>query len=255
MKNYIHTCWILLGWFVHGSVTFAQGSAVVLPMSKYVLKQEDRISFQVHNQLNSHMMMDVNYRCEVDGEDLDGDICMKYFTVKFGSEMNLKKIEIPQLSSVRGEVSLQLPVKRFALFKPIFTPMTTHEKKTEGVAFDFSYQPGYIFLVSPEPANLSLPKFTVRSTNTEQVAIFDFDIAEMVTPAIASISAKIIDKENKKMMRFTRLASEKIIDPRRKTLRLEAGYAPPGDKTFACYELLVQWVSDKRIQKITNCNQ
>jgi hypothetical protein len=243
--------YILLGFETRA---VAQGSAVIMPMSQYLMKQEKTASFNVHNQLKNPMTMDVAYECEVDGVAIKSDECTRYFNLKISNEINPKKFEIQSSGSVEAYVQMIQAAKRYALFKPVFSPIVAGDSRSNSVAFDFSYQPGILYILNADPVSIATPKFSTRVTDTEKIAVFDLDLQTMTMPAVASISAKIMDKDSKKMMRFVRLASDKIIDPYRKTVTLEAGYAPPKDTSNACFEVIIQWLSTKSLQKLSNCH-
>ena len=240
--------------FMLSATGFAQGSMVIMPMSKHVLKQQDVVSMNVHNQLQVPLLADVNLECEIDGQGLAGEDCTKYFRLKLGGEINPKKIEIPKSGSIAGDVEMILAAKRYGLLKPVFSPISSGGKKGDGVAFEFSYQPGYLILINPDPVTLGLPKFSTRVNGDQKVAMFELDLTTLTMPAVASISAKILDKKTKKMMRFARLASDKIFDPIRKTVTLEAGYAPAKDESETCFDLIVQWASTTTLQKLSSCH-
>ena len=139
---------------------FAQGSIVIVPMSKHALTQDEVISFRVHNQLNSAVMIDLTFECDVDGQSLTAEECRKYFELKIAGEVNPKKIEIPKTGNVGADVKMISAAKKYALFKPVFSPISGAERKADGVAFDFSYQPGFVFFISPDSPTLNPPKFS-----------------------------------------------------------------------------------------------
>lgn len=232
---------------------YCQGSAVIMPMSSHVVGQDQKMTFQIYNQLESVLSMDIQMLCEVDGVTLKGLDCSKYFRLKLGDKINPTRIDIAKTGSVAGEVEFSEVPQKYGLIKPIFTPIRSGESKFNSVAFEFSYQPGYLFLVNSETATLEKPVFSTRVIKDEKVAIFEFNPSSLSMPAVASISAKISAIESKKTIRFARLASEKIIDPKRKKLVLETSYTSAKDDTPTCYDLIIQWVSSKSIQKISDC--
>jgi hypothetical protein len=236
-----------------GSDLFAQGTAIVMPMSKYVFSKDEAVVFTIHNQLSEPLTFEVIPKCDVDGEVLEGKQCLNYFAMDFSGEFRSGKIEVPKAGSVQGKVRLNASPKRYALYKPLIAPVRNKKKLGGGVGFEFRYQPGYLFLVAPEKAEFPMPNVTFRSSEQEKLAVLDFDLKSLTMPSPASISAKIIDKSSGKMLRFVRLASEKIFDPARGQVKLEAGYAPPKDEHVICLDIIVQWLSTNTVQKINNC--
>lgn len=234
---------------------FGQGAAVIIPMSQYILDKSEPANFHVHNQLQRNLAMNIDIKCDVDGMEMNGEECLNIFQIKIDNNVNPRRIEIMKSGSLRGRVELIKSPKQYALLKPIFSPDKVGESKYNAVSFDFSYQPGYLFLLSSQTPNLTNPTYTTRVVNDEKFAVFEFDLKDFTMPAVASISAKIAAVDTKKTIRFVRLASEKIIDPRRKSLTLESSFASSKDEAKTCFDLIIQWISSKSIQKISNCTQ
>jgi hypothetical protein len=230
-----------------------QGAAVVMPMSHFVFSKDETISFQVHNQLNDSLVLGVDHKCEVDGVELDRTGCAKYFSLQFDVASDGSKIELPKEGSVKGVVSLISTPLRYALFKPLMAPPTGRQKAAEGVSFEFKYQPGYLFIINPDKAELKMPVVSNRMADDQTFSKFEFDLKILSMPAVASLSAKIMDMKSKKMLRFARLASEKILDPTREKIVLEAGYNSVVDPSYVCFEFIIQWVSTRSLQKLTDC--
>lgn len=232
----------------------AQGSAVVMPMSKYVLNKDEVVNFHIYNQLSETLLLDITPKCDVDGRIFEGEQCAKYFSLQMQSGVSGGKIDVPKGGSVQGSVKLVGFVKRYALFKPLIAPVFNKKSSGSSVGFEFRYQPGYLFVISQEKTEFTVPKVSFRSTSEEKLVVLDFDLKSLPMPSVATLSAKVMEQKSNKMIRFVRLASEKIFDPARGQIKLEAGYAPPKDERAICLDIIVQWLSSNSIQKINTCS-
>jgi len=252
MVRFVWFMVILTAGVMNGQA-FAQGAAVVMPMSKYVFSKDEVVDLQIHNQLDDHLLLNITPKCEVDGTILEGKECSKFFALDFAHGGNVDKIDVPKNGSIQGSVRLIGAPQRYALYKPLIAPVNNKKPLNGGVSFEFRYQPGYLFIINADKAEFGMPRLSSRSTSEEKIAVLDFDLKSLTMPSVASVSAKVIDKKSNKMIRFVRLASEKIFDPARGSITLEAGYAPPKDDAVICLDIIVQWLSTKSLQKINNC--
>jgi len=237
-----------------GSRSLAQGTAVVLPLSKVVTSAQEVITFQIHSQVNEELRLKVDYFCEVDGVELSSVDCLKNFVLSFDRPLNDQILQLPDSStSAQGTLTLTNSPQKYAFFKPLFAPVSSAEKRKEGLSFDFKYQPGYLFLIKPDQPSIQSLSYSERITNDAKIAHFELDLSSLTMPHVASISAKIMDKSSRKLIRFVRLASEKILDPKRMKIEMEAPYGAPNLATQTCYELIIQWNSSTSMQKLTSC--
>lgn len=248
---------IVLFWGISARV-YAQGSAVLTPMSAFTVDPAATLTFHINNRAEDALKMKIQWKCDVDGKDLEGQACLDMFQVEFDSSTDIKDVlEIP----VRGRVQVAVRLKgdkakeqiKYAIFKPMFKPEVKKEAKENSIAFEFAYQPGMLFLVHPSDEKLTSVKFSTDVLLDARRAKFDFDLRSIKVPSVASISSKIYDVKTKKVMRFMRMASSKIIDPRRETLTLETEFAPKTEKADVCYQAFIENITSKSIYSISNC--
>ena len=244
---------ILLTVLLMCSHARAQGSAVVMPMSKYVLNKDEVVNFSIYNQLNEALLLNITPKCDVDGQILEGEQCAQFFSLQFQSGASSGKVDVAKGGSVQASVKLVGGPKRYALFKPLISPVFNKKSSESSVGFEFRYQPGYLFIISQEKSEFPPPKVSFRSTSEEKIAVLDFDLKSLPMPSVATLSAKVIDQKSNKLIRFVRLASEKIFDPARGQIKLEAGYASPKDERAICLDIIVQWLATNSVQKINSC--
>jgi hypothetical protein len=228
---------ITLSW---STQLLGQGAAIFLPLSQTVFGNQDNIPFRISNRLTTSLMMKIHLHCEVDGNMLEGDACQNFFRLIVDGRQEHERITIPASGMANAMVSLKTSVKRYAFFKPRFEPQIDDAQAPKGVSFVFDYQPGYLFLVGAKNNHLGRPVFAVESDRHSRNARFTFDVNQLQHPQLVSVSAKIINAETKQMVRFLRLANEKIVDPRRGDFQLVAEYAPLDDASTVCYQLFIQ---------------
>ena len=235
---------------------FAQGSAVVMPLSKAVYSAEEVISFQVHNLQDDELTLAIEPKCELDGTSLVAAACNSTFKVTYDPNPKNGKIKLNKHSSVQGTVALVNPPKHYALFKPLISPVLAQKEKPQGISFEFNYQPGYLFLIDKANQEIKKVSLSLRETKDARIARFVVDLGSLSMPAVASFSAKILDKKSKNLLKFLRLASDKILDPQRGKVELEGAFADSAaSKQDICYELIVQWLAQKSMQRLSGCSE
>ncbi len=228
---------------------FAQGIAAVAPMSKSAGPGDSSISFLVQNLTANEIQLSYQPECDVGGLEVKGEECLKAFDVNFLPPPVEGVFTVPQSGRVEGSVSLKNTNIEFALFKPIFEPANNPSaKKPEGVAFEFGYQPGYLFIVKPKAQELAPPRFSTIVQGSNRRVRFSYMLDTLTMPALLNISAKIINKSDKKLIRFLSLAREKIADPKRAILELESDFTLASNKDPVCFQIFV----DDRFAKKTN---
>lgn len=233
---------------------FAQGAAVIMPLSKHVTSADEVISFFIHNRLDTDLKLKYSPRCDVDGTEQSDEDCLKVFSVTFDIPVKSQEIVIPKGGRLRGDVHLTKKELKFALFKPLFVPVLDAPKENSAVRFDLSYQPGYLFVVNPVKERISKLDFDSYVLANARRARLKLDLTSLSMPQVVSVSAKLLDAKSKKTLRFVRLASDKIVDPKRKVLELESDFAGPEDKTEVCYQAFVESQTTKEIYNSSNCN-
>jgi len=234
---------------------FSQGAAVILPLSKAVVGTSTAIDFRIFNRVQSDLKLKITPKCDVDSQELEGDACLKFFRMNFDVDQKDSAITIKKGLHAKGSISLTTnEIKNYAFFKPQFNPEMNLPKINEGIRFVFNYQPGYLFIINPTLEKLPAPTVKIHKSDKSKIAQFYFDTTKLTSPQVVSISAKIKDKKTKKMLRFVRLASDKIVDPRRGDLRLDGEFAKLNHKGKICYDIIVQNHSVQQgIYKLNQC--
>lgn len=243
----------LLAGFLRTGPANGQGSAVVMPLSKAVTDPSESVVFYIHNQIEETLSLSYDLKCDIDGKDEQGEVCAAAFDAQFDIAPKDGKIVIPKHGKVTGNVRLKNKGVRFALYKPIFTPLLPADQKENLVTFQMKYQPGYLFLVRPGDEKISQGDFRTVDTETARRFKFQLDISNLTVPQVIGVTVKVLKKADKKLVRLVRVASDKIADPKRKTLDLEGDFAEKGDKTEVCYEMYITNLGSKAIDKRTNC--
>jgi|GEM_PF-2241749 len=237
---------------VFGVGAMGQGSAVISPMSAVVGTSQQIISFQINNQLEGELRLKLTKQCEIDGVSFSDADCDTYFKMQ-GPEIGIDGVlRIERGRSVSMELFLKRTVEKYALFKPLFAP-ESREASEQEIPFEFRYQPGYLFLLQPDMSPLRIAEFKTRQDENSRFAVWEFDLTSLRAPSVMTISAKLIDKSTKRLVRFLRIANEKMLDPARKKLALEGAFAPAAEQTSVCYELIVQRFGNKQMEKYTDC--
>ena len=231
------------------SLALAQGVAALAPMSKTVGPGEEQIAFLVQNLTTDEIRMSYVPECDIDGKEAKGADCLSAFEVSLSPAALEGILTIPQGGRIEGRVRLKKLALGFALFKPIFEPIRDPgAKKAKGVSFEFGYQPGYLFIVSPKPQTLPPPTFSTAVQGTTRRVKFAYGISNFTMPALLNVSAKITRKSDKKLIRFLSLAREKIADPKRATLEMESDFALATNSEPVCFQI---FVDDKFAKKTT----
>ena len=246
------TC--LLGTWLYAGILYGQGAAVVMPLSKSVASKDETIVFFIHNRTDDLLTMAYTPKCDVDGVDHEGQICLDTFAMTCGAEIKDNLIKVAKEGSLRCEVRLTSGKGRFALFKPVFTPSASGDNgKPNAIPFTFSYQPGYLFLLKPAADRFTNIQFDTYVVDNARRARFKINLKELAVPQVVSFSAKILDKKTKKLLRFVRLASDKIADPKRGLLELEDNFANGADQSDVCYQAFVENKSAKDFYNLDGC--
>ncbi len=236
----------------------AQGALAITPMSSQSADRQAVLRSSIQNMTAKTVVFELKMDCDVDGVELSGAACEK--NIRFTTDGVNKggQYEIPGNGRLSISASLIGTVESYALFKPFIRPLMQIEKNgASGVAFEFNYRPGFLFLIRPAEESLAVESFSTRTNDTARIANFSFDIKNFKSPHVATISAKLVNSSTGQLVRFARLAEDKIIDPRRAKLELETEYAKLTDQESPlCYELYVQEKkSGASLQKLSNCKR
>jgi hypothetical protein len=236
------------------SIALSQGAAAILPLSKGVSEANDVISFYIHNLLEEALTLTYTPICDIDGKEFENAPCLEAFSIVFDAKLQENKFTLEKGKSMKGEVRLNKSNIKFAIFKPLFKPVLSRANaKANTIQFNFGYQPGYLFLIAPSKEHLTAPSFDTYVVKDARRARLKFDLTTLSAPQIVSVSLKLNDRKTKKLVRFVRVASQKIVDPRRVSMDLEDEFAPADDKTNVCYEAVVQNISAKDLYQLSNC--
>lgn len=240
--------------FFSGTSLFGQGAVIVDPISKAVYNKTETIDWTVYNRLDRRLKVKVTPHCIIDGNVLQEKACDAVFRLEKSGIASEMVLDIPASQKQQLLVRVVGNIERYGLYKPVFDPVLDDEPKASGVKFVFNYQPGALFLVNPVFEKLELPKAS-KSKNSKHAAImFEFDVSKFTNPQVVNISAKIVEKDTKKVVKLLRMANEKIIDPTRNPLNLEVVWGSLDDPRQVCYELIVQNQSFKtEIYTLTGC--
>jgi hypothetical protein len=232
----------------------AQGAAVIMPLSKALSVATEVVSFDLFNRLESALTLSVSIKCDVNGQELEGIACDPYFEMTPLTPLDSDSITIPQNGKWTARVRLKDPNIEFAIFKPLFVPQIKDDSQNEStVRFDLAYQPGYLWVLKPSQKELKDLTFSTYALQNSKRAKFVFSLKELDKPQVWNLSAKILEASNGQLVRFIRLANDKILDPKRQEMTFEGEYAQANDDREVCYELFVENVLIQKIYKIGNC--
>lgn len=238
------------------SIARAQGLATVFPMSKAVGAAGDGISFVIQNQSENDVDFTYAPECDVDGKELSGEACTPYFEATLNTDLKDGKFKLPARGKVEGRVSLKTGVSRFALFKPLFEPApSAADKQKPGVSFEFGYQPGYLFVLKAPSERVTAANFSSLSSQGTQRLKWVLPVSGVTVPQLLNVSAKLSEKGSNKTLKFLPLAKEKIFDPKRGELLLEADLGKTAVAKTICYELFVNNKFAPDSYKISGCQE
>jgi hypothetical protein len=208
--------------------------------------------FSLQNLSSTNLEIKVSDQCVVDGNKIEGEGCWSFLKIDAAwRDLKDRRLKFAPGERRQFRVSAKESVKVFALFKPLLDPVFVESTNSEGslsskgvgkqAGLEFGYQPGYLFLKPQEglPTRVDVESFGIVESEGTSFARFVFKLTDLPSPTFFNVSAKI--NENGKLLRFVPLAKEKIFDPDRKTLVLEAQVGKkPEKKSKFCYELFFQ---------------
>jgi hypothetical protein len=233
---------------------FGQGAVIVDPISKAVYDKSETVNWSVYNRLDQPLKVKITPHCLVDGRELKEKDCDAFFRLEDSGVASEKLIEIPANQKHQLLVRSIGKIEKYGLYKPIFDPVLTDQPVASGVKFVFNYQPGALFLLNPSFEKLELPKATKAKGLKHSAIMFEFDLKHLANPQVVNISAKVFEKNSKKVVKLLRLANEKIVDPTRNPLNLEVVWGELNDQREVCYELIIQNQSFKKdIYTMSGC--
>jgi hypothetical protein len=249
---------IMLGFSMGAGDAWGQGALAITPMSSQSADKQAVLRSSIQNMTAKPLVFELKMECDVDGAELSGPACAKFIRLTTDGVQKNGQYEIAANARLTISASLIGPVESYALFKPFIRPLMQSESaRKSGVGFEFNYRPGFLFLLRPADDPLVVDSFATRTNDAARIASFSFDIKKFKSPHVATISAKIVHASTGQLVRFARLAEDKIIDPRREKLELEAEYAKLSDPDApVCYELYIQEKkAGASLQKLSNCKR
>lgn len=237
-------------------LALAQGTAAVFPMSQATTNVDEVVSFSLQNITQNPVKFSYQPACDIDGVEKTGEECLKYFQIEFSLETQHDVFNVSANESLAGKVRLKDRKIGFAIFKPIFEPIQNKkvQGKAGGISFGFSYQPGYLFVVTPVQERLQDLKTTIIETASKTPAVtFTANLQTLKSPTLVNISAKLFDKTTGKIVRFSPLAKEKILDPHRKEIVMEAALKSTDKTDNLCYQFFVENRLAKDTYRLDGC--
>ena len=255
-------------WALSTSVStrsFAQGVLAVNPISHFSAKSPYEVVFFLQNLSAEPLELKVTDQCVVDGKKLDGSACLRHLRVDPGwPDSNGGKLKFEPGERRQFRVAAKDSVKIFALFKPLLDPLPFvsgksnsskgNESPANQAGLEFGYQPGFLILRPQEemPTQVEVSSFELQEAKGETFARFVLNLGKLPFPSVFNVSAKVT--EDGKLLRFFSLAKEKIFDPDRKSLSLEAQVGKVPEKASKiCYEVFFQNQVSLRNGKTTGC--
>jgi hypothetical protein len=236
------------------SKSLAQENIAVNPLSSHVGDERSPLNITIQNISSSPLNVEIKHFCDVDGVNYSGDDCLRYFELSVGSKDFSPVQKLASHSRADVAIRLKSQVTRYALYKPVIKQMKEKSPLRKGVGFEFDYQPGALFLIAPEARKYDLPKFDLKLDGGRKIVRFEWDLESWKTPQVLSVSAKIIDKNTRKIIKFVRLADGRIVDPSRKRVVLQSEITSGDQAPSACYEVFITpHYGEKIVQNISNC--
>lgn len=228
---------------------------MVTPMSDVSLDPNKVLSFSIFNRVDKEVTLTVKHFCDIDRKEFKETQCEKYFRVNYSDGFRNNQLVIKAQQTISVKVQLKDFSVAYALFKPKYEPLE-EEKQKKGIKFVFGYQPGFLYLVKPDnTSKLTKPKVSTVINEKYKVIKFQFDVSAFNSPQILNLSARITDKKTAKTIKLVKLASNKIIDPTRKTLDLQGIFADADFAKDICYDIYIKPVSkDSVLYKLNGCD-
>ena len=252
-RSFVSLGFLLFCCTFFSSQARSQGSLVVMPLSKAVVESSEVLNFYLHNQVEDTLAIAYEPKCDIEGKEIAGHECNLTFDVVYDKPIKDGAFIVPKGGKVAATLRLRNKDLKFAIFKPLFTPNLATKPKDNLITFQMRYQPGYLYLVHPAEEKIGNIDFAIVETESARRMKFKLAIGSLTVPQVIGVTVKVLRKADMKLTRLLRLASDKIIDPKRKTLELEADFAEKSDKTPVCYEMYIASLGLKSIDKRTNC--
>lgn len=233
----------------------AQGALTVNPISGYTAEKQGVLKVTIQNLTDKKIRFEIVRDCDIDGSEYSGKECDNFFKISTDAPEKNKNFELESHARASLTVSLAKNINSYALFKPLIRALFDDGLPKNGIGFEFNHRPGMLFLIKPGSDKLTDVTFSTTTSQTARVATFNFDVKKFSSPRVTNVSAKLLNASSKKLLRFARLAEEKIVDPRREILKLEVEYGRLEDPAETlCYELYIQDKSTQGgLDKLTNC--
>lgn len=234
---------------VHG-----QGAALITPMSDVSLEPARILDFAIFNRLQKELVLTVKHYCEIDNKEYEGIACDQYFRVNYSDGYLNERLTLGAQKNISVKVQLKNFAVKYALFKPKFEPLEEKQPK-KGIRFVFGYQPGFLYLVKADnKTKLKKPVAAILDNGENKLIHFKFDVTKLPMPQILNISARVTNKKTGKTVKLVKMATNKIVDPSRKTLDIQGIYGDAGFKDDVCYQLYIKPVSKNgKLYKIKGC--
>lgn len=248
------SAYICMVW--QSNAAFGQGGGAVLPLSAVMTSSSDEISFTVYNYSPNDLDFQIDAACDIDGTESTGDNCYKHFKLNFDVEFSNGVVRVPKGGRANGLVSLMNSENlKFALFKPIIDPLYPQELGKNSVAFKINYQPGYLFLLKPADERLSKVLFNTTINADQRRGNFEFDLSGLKLPQEVNVSAKFMDKNSGKLIRFVPLVKNKIVDPRRGKLQVSGDFSGAENKSPVCAQIFIQSRTSNSSYRLEACEE
>ncbi len=235
---------------------FSQGAAAILPMSDYKIKNEP-IKFTINSMIDQELTLEVTPKCESEGQEIASEKCYDYFDFSMTPPLDGNKIRIQPNGIAQGIITLKKENFKYALFKPMFTPLVeeSKDKLKKGIKFNFNYQPGYLFSLSPSKeriTNINMEQQVSPATDEKKMKL-KLNSSILQAPQVVSVSVKVLDLGSKETIQFSRLANNKIVGTPKKDLELSLAYGKAKDTRRVCYVAYMENKLNSDVYKMSNC--
>ena len=238
-----------------GSNIFAQGVALITPMSDVSLEASKVISYTIFNRLEKETTLTVQHYCDVDGKEMEGMACEKYLRVSYSKGYKNDRLKLPAKTATNVKIQVRDFGVKYVLFKPKYEPFE-EKKSTKGIRFIFGYQPGFLFLLKPNVnERLQDPDASIVTSNEHRLLQLNFDVSKLSTPQVVNITVRVTGRKGKKTLKLIKMATKKIVDPKRKLFTVQGIV---GDKNFnrkICYQAYIKSAAENaQLYKINSCS-
>jgi hypothetical protein len=238
------------------SLAYAQGEIIINPLSNYETDVNKSLNFSINNRKRVPADVNLKHMCDVNGVSYEGVECFNYFKLSFSMEANKDTgfFSIPANDKVEVTVALSNTAVNYAIYKPLISPVAKKEQTYDNtVTFDFNYQPGMLFVVNKTKEKIELVDTKYVTEDNVKRMKTKINLAKLNIPKVVSISAKIIEKDTNNFVRLVKLATLKILDPKRDALEMYADYETSKYDKAVCYQAYVQDFITQEVYQLSDC--